>query len=198
MRWATRPATARSTATSSTRSRAPRRTGTTSPRTPSATRSNSAASRGRRSSTARTRATWSTSTSGLPARRRRAAACARRCCWPGEQAGDVRDHAIVAGSAPAGHTLRLRKTFRTTTSPICQTDTTDSEGNCTLTAPAFELDDFLDTQLAVPESGRFAWHVAPSTRPFERKEGRTESWELSCEAPNGTVVARRDLAVGIG
>jgi carboxypeptidase T len=116
----------------------------------------------------------------------------------GEQAGDVRDHAIVAGSAPAGHTLRLRKTFRTTTSPICQTDTTDSEGNCTLTAPAFELDDFLDTQLAVPESGRFAWHVAPSTRPFERKEGRTESWELSCEAPNGTVVARRDLAVGIG
>ena len=114
----------------------------------------------------------------------------------GEQAADTRDHSVVQGTAPPGTVLRLAKTFTTTTSPICET--TDADTNCATTRPAFEVPDKLDTQLAVPASGRYEWHVNPSTRPFVRKAGQTESWTFTCEDPDGRLLERRQLTIAIG
>jgi hypothetical protein len=109
----------------------------------------------------------------------------------GEQAADPHDHAVVEGGAPPGATLRLAKEFSTTTSPICLTD------GCTATSSAQLLPDGLDTTLQVPADGRFVWHINPSTRPFERKAGRTEAWTMQCEV-GGRVVHSRPLMIGIG
>ena len=114
----------------------------------------------------------------------------------GEQAADTRDHSVVEGTAPPGAVLRLAKTFTTITSPICET--TDGDTNCVTTRPAFEVPDKLDTLLAVPASGRYVWHVNPSTRPFVRKAGQTESWTFTCEQPDGRVLERRQLTIAIG
>src|SRR5205085_12559527 len=60
------------------------------------------------------------------------------------------------------------------------------------------LDDHVDTTLTVPTEGRFVWNVGPSTRPFERRAGRTEAWTLTCETPDGQVLERRDVVVWRG
>ena len=115
----------------------------------------------------------------------------------GEQAARAADHAIIEGIAPAGRTLRLRKDFATTTSPICQADQPSNDVDCAPTTPPVLLPDFIDTTLVVPADGRYRWHVTPSTRPFERKAGRNESWTLSCE-DGGVVRERHDVVVGEG
>jgi hypothetical protein len=115
----------------------------------------------------------------------------------GEQAADARDHAVLAGEAPAGATLRLRKAFRTATSRICQPPYAGGSSDCAVTSEPLQLDDGLDTELTVGASGRFEWHVNPSTRPFERKAGHTEAWTLTCET-GGRVVAERALTIGLG
>jgi len=113
----------------------------------------------------------------------------------GEQAADIRDHDIITGSAPAGATLRLRKDFETTTSEICSSVVSNE---CVgPTSPAMLLDDHLDTTMVVPDSGRFGWHVGPSTRPFVKKEGGTEAWTLTCELA-GSVVATHQVTVWRG
>ena len=116
----------------------------------------------------------------------------------GEQAGDTQDHSVLEGSATPGATLRLTKTFKTSTSPICQPPYNGGSSDCPTTGPAMELDDGLDTQLTVPADGSYEWHVAPSTRPFERKAGRTESWTMTCTAPDGTVLGEQLVTVAIG
>jgi murein tripeptide amidase MpaA len=116
----------------------------------------------------------------------------------GEQAGDVRDHTVLQGTTQPGAILRLRKSFQTATSAICAPPYGGGSSDCPTTGPAQLLADGLDTRLTVPASGRFEWHVNPSTRPFERKLGRTEAWTLSCETPGGTVLSVRDLVAGIG
>ena len=115
----------------------------------------------------------------------------------GEQAGDERDHAVLDGTATPGATLRLARSFETSTSPICTTDDLNDSGDCAMTTPAFMLPDGLDTTLRVPADGRFTWHVTPSTRPFVRKGGGTEAWTMSCEI-RGRVVERSELVIGIG
>ena len=115
--WARPPATRPSTATSSTRSPARPRTGTTSPRTRSATRSSS----GRRTrparSRARTRPTSSSSTSATTGRtarrgrRARGAAARRRAGRPTRATT-----ACSRARRPPGATLRLTRSFQTTTS----------------------------------------------------------------------------------
>jgi Zinc carboxypeptidase len=64
-----------------------------------------------------------------------------------EAAADPRHHSVVQGKAPAGAVLRLSKAFKTATS----------------TGPP--IDDVLASSLVVPGSGKFTWHVNPSTRP---------------------------------
>jgi hypothetical protein len=63
-----------------------------------------------------------------------------------ENAVDPTTHSVLTGKAPAGATLRLKKTFATPT----------WEGS---------IKDTLDTTMTVGPKGRYTWHVNPSTRP---------------------------------
>jgi len=130
----------------------------------------------------------------------------------GEQAANPVDHAILTGDAPAGATLRLRKDFKTVTSPVCPVDvgTVDNVtgqlstaagtpyiSSCPTGLQQQEIDDHLDTTTVVPADGRFTWHVNPSTRPFEAKAGRSEAWTLTCEVA-GLTLEKRSVTVGRG
>jgi hypothetical protein len=68
-----------------------------------------------------------------------------------ENTADASKHSVIAGSAPAGAVLRLKKTFETPT----------------YSGPTFT--DTLDTTLVVPSNGVFEWHTNPSTRPLVAK-----------------------------
>jgi murein tripeptide amidase MpaA len=104
----------------------------------------------------------------------------------GETAADPANHSIVSGAAPAGRTLRLTRDFQTPTSY-------DEQGHATL------IPEHLETALTVPASGRFEWHVNPSTRPLEILAGRTEAWTMRCESADGTTVYEtRSVTVAIG
>ena len=63
-----------------------------------------------------------------------------------EHASDPRFSGTLKGKAPRGATLRLAKTFD---SPTWESS----------------FEDFVDTSITVPKSGRFSWLVNPSTRP---------------------------------
>jgi Zinc carboxypeptidase len=63
-----------------------------------------------------------------------------------ENAVDPTTHSVLTGAAPAGATLRLRKTFATPT----------WDGS---------IQDSLDTTMTVGPDGSYTWHVNPSTRP---------------------------------
>jgi murein tripeptide amidase MpaA len=67
-------------------------------------------------------------------------------------------HSQIAGSAPAGSTLKISKTFQTSTSPVWQDDFGNSIGDPRL---------FTDTLTSEfkPAGGSFTWNVNPSTRP---------------------------------
>jgi Zinc carboxypeptidase len=67
-------------------------------------------------------------------------------------------HSRIEGSAPPGTTLRLSKTFQTSTSPVWQDDLGSSIGEPRLFA------DTLTSELR-PIGGSFTWDVNPSTRP---------------------------------
>ena len=89
-----------------------------------------------------------------------------------ESAANPAYHSTLAGRAPAGRVLRLRKDFKTSTSPICTFSNPSVSSNiCPHQGPAQQVDDFIDYTTVVPASGRFQWMVGPSTRPFVR-----ESW----------------------
>ena len=75
-----------------------------------------------------------------------------------ENAANFARHSSVSGTAPDGAVLRLRKSFKTKTSPVI--DRAGNEGAVQL------FDDTLNTTMQVPGSGRYAWHVNPSTRPI--------------------------------
>jgi hypothetical protein len=70
-----------------------------------------------------------------------------------ENAADARQHSVIAGKAPAGAVLRLKKSFATKTSQ------TDAFGNSVV------IHDALESMLVVPSGNKYAWHVNPSTRP---------------------------------
>jgi Zinc carboxypeptidase len=67
-------------------------------------------------------------------------------------------HSRIEGSAPAGSTLKISKTFRTSTSPVWQDDLGNSIGDPRL------FTDTLTSELR-PAGGSFTWNVNPSTRP---------------------------------
>jgi hypothetical protein len=68
-------------------------------------------------------------------------------------------HSVIEGSAPAGSTLRISKTFQTSTSPVWQDDLGGVIGN------RLRFTDTLTSELK-PTGPTFAWHVNPSTRPL--------------------------------
>ena len=95
-----------------------------------------------------------------------------------EQAGNPADHSVIEGTAPPGRVLRLRKAFTTPTSQA-----------------AITVSDTLDTTLTVPASGRYEWHVNPSTRPLSPVK---EAWTMTCEDSNGVVFDQREVVVDRG
>ncbi|MGH3520445.1 MAG: M14 family zinc carboxypeptidase [Haloechinothrix sp.] len=68
-----------------------------------------------------------------------------------ENAVDTATHSVIAGKAPAGATLRLRKKFAT---------------------PTWEgaIEDTLDSTMVVGPNGKFTWHTNPSTRPVVKEK----------------------------
>ena len=113
-----------------------------------------------------------------------------------EQAANPLDHGVLDGSAPAGHKLRVRKDFETATVELCPETGTCNEDTDRL--PAVTFPDFIETELKVPADGRFSWHVGASTRPWVAAAGGVERWVFTCEAPDGAVLSRRELAIGRG
>ncbi len=68
-------------------------------------------------------------------------------------------HSVIRGEAPDGATLRLEKSFQTSTSPVWNNDFGTDIG------PPIVFDDKLSYELE-SDGGRFEWHVNPSTRPI--------------------------------
>jgi hypothetical protein len=93
-----------------------------------------------------------------------------------ESTADPTRHSIVSGSAPPGAILRLTKTFtnRTDIGPF--------------------TDERFDTTMEVPSSGQFEWHVNASGRPLFP----AETWTLTCESPEGTVLTTQQVPVARG
>ena len=67
-------------------------------------------------------------------------------------------HSVIEGSAPAGSTLTIRKSFMTETSPIWNNDYGTDIG------PVLEFPDTLEYSM-VTDGAAFEWDVNPSTRP---------------------------------
>lgn len=115
-------------------------------------------------------------------------------------AADPAQHSVIAGQAPPGAVLRIAKKFPMYTQPYEQPDGTErpTEFANTLTS---EL-------VATDRSGRFHWSVNPSDRPIPpyQKDGvhgnrtgfYTEPWVLTCERPDGKVLQRVRVDVGLG
>lgn len=105
-----------------------------------------------------------------------------------ESTGSSARHALVEGRAAPGTVLRVHKEFETRTSPVLL----DRAGTM---APPRSFRDVLDSTITVGDSGRYAWHLNPSTRPGAPAP---ESWQVTCERPAGAVVARESLVIGRG
>ena len=71
---------------------------------------------------------------------------------------NARDHSQITGKAPKGWTLRIHKSFMTSTSPVWQNDFGTEVGDPIL------FPDALDYKYA-SKGGHFDWNVNPSTRP---------------------------------
>jgi zinc carboxypeptidase len=75
-----------------------------------------------------------------------------------ESTAKAGDHSVIAGQAPKGWTLKIQKSFMTSTSPVWQDPYGVEVGDPILfpDALSYEYDS---------KGGRFAWNVNPSTRP---------------------------------
>lgn len=105
-----------------------------------------------------------------------------------EHAAEPSASGRIAGRAPAGRTLRLKKQFVTESHPVCAvSQTTPLTGNdgqpdyCGGPGTVQETPETLETTITVPASGRFTYWTNPSTRPFVKKAGKSEAWTLTCE-----------------
>jgi hypothetical protein len=87
-------------------------------------------------------------------------------------AADPTKHSIVTGKAPAGRVLRLTKSFDTKSSPVCTfaqgyvSAGTIPAADCVAPGERRSQPDKLEYTTVVGKSGRYTWHVTPSTRPF--------------------------------
>ncbi len=72
---------------------------------------------------------------------------------------DASLHSLIEGSAPDGSTLRISKTFQTSTSPVWRDNLGNSVGG------PVQFTDTLSSMLKT-QGGQFSWHVNPSTRPL--------------------------------
>ena len=82
-------------------------------------------------------------------------------------------HGIIQGTAPAGSTLTIRKSFTYSTDSRVDDDGVQAP-DATITEPRIST-------LVVPASGQFVWHVDPSSQP----NGETTAWKLSYTPTGG-------------
>ena len=124
-----------------------------------------------------------------------------------EAATTPQDHAALVGLTPPGRILRLKKTFKTLTSPVCQIASpsdvrpnlpTADPSACVAPSAPRQIDDGLEYVTTVPANGVFSWMVTPSTRPFEYKAGRREAWTLTCEDTSGRVYETKQVVIWRG
>jgi Zinc carboxypeptidase len=76
-----------------------------------------------------------------------------------ESTANARHHSVIRGKAPKGWTVKLHKSFMSTTAPVWQDQFGIEIGDPIL------YPDRLDYQLR-SNGKRFDWHVNPSTRPY--------------------------------
>ena len=76
---------------------------------------------------------------------------------------DESKHSVLEGTAVPGTLLRLSKSFQTATSP--QSPNADGLSVYDPEGQPILFTDTLETEMVVPPSGTFEWHVNPSTRP---------------------------------
>jgi hypothetical protein len=74
-----------------------------------------------------------------------------------ENTGNTARHSVLAGAAPSGAVLRLKKSFKTATSPVKHADGSRTD--------PILFDDTLDSTME-PTGNSFQWHINPSTRPI--------------------------------
>lgn len=131
-------------------------------------------------------------------------------------------HGVLNGTATPGRTLRVKRSFQTSTAPVC----TYAQGYLNSTGippaarpvnclepgkvrPAEKIDDFVESTTKVSQDGTFTWHVGPSTRPFvggkydddlEKRvpTGVTEAWTFTCEDETGKVLDSREVTIDRG
>jgi hypothetical protein len=124
-----------------------------------------------------------------------------------EAATDAKQFSTIAGRAPAGRTLRVRRTFKTSTSPVCTIadvlpvslpNPLGDATNCISPQPPILIDDKLDYTTKVPANGNFSWLITPSSAPFAHKAGKDTAWTLTCEDDAGKVYATRDVKIWRG
>ena len=97
-----------------------------------------------------------------------------------EFAANPTGHARLIGSGPAGAVLRIAR----------DTVSETQEGP--------DVPEHLESTMVVPSSGTFEWHVNQSSSPFAVKAGRTETWTLTCEVPEGHVLGTQNVLVARG
>jgi murein tripeptide amidase MpaA len=102
----------------------------------------------------------------------------------GETAINPDSHSIISGTAPAGRTLRIKRSFVTVTSSRPNDNGVQN--------PVQRLNEERQSTLTVPANGQFTWHTSPSTRPFEKEP---VPWTLTCEDASGRVLEQREVFV---
>jgi hypothetical protein len=98
-----------------------------------------------------------------------------------ENAVNPAHHSVLAGRAPAGTVLRLKKTFLTETSPVrpLEPDVVEDPTGIELEKIAFR--DTLESSLVVGGGNTFEWHVNPSTRPAVQDRRFVEPVDIRSE-----------------
>ena len=120
----------------------------------------------------------------------------------GEAAMSESDTSRIAGRAPAGRTLRIKKTFETNTYDVCAVGdpmpvNVSTPADCVGNTGVQKLPEKIEFTMTVPASGRFNWWMAPSTRPFDLKDGKKTAYTLTCE-DGGKVVETKEVVVDRG
>jgi hypothetical protein len=97
-----------------------------------------------------------------------------------EFAANPTGHARLLGTGPAGAVLRVAR----------DTASETQEGP--------DVPEHLESTMVIPAGGSFDWHVNQSSSPFAVKAGRTETWTLTCENPEGNVLGSQSVLVARG
>lgn len=107
-------------------------------------------------------------------------------------AADPTHHSVLQGTAPAGRTLRIKRSFDMLTCGFAEdSPTVPCQSGVTPQAQP----ESRNISMQVPADGRFEWHVPPSTRPYEETQ---HAWSLTCEDAAGRVLEARQVYVDRG